>query len=122
PALLRKTRTQRAASKTDQGALLLWQAAVLQKAENASDLGHFSLSDFSPKTLRQIGRMSSKANGPLRAIQDLTDKGIAVVIVPPLPGTFLDGAAMASSAGWPVIGLTLRHDRVDSFWFTLMHE
>src|SRR5262249_49757638 len=37
-------------------------------------------------------------------------------------GTFLDGAAMVSATGTPVIGLTLRHDRVDSFWFTLLHE
>ena len=22
----------------------------------------------------------------------------------------------------PVIGLTLRHDRLDNFWFTLMHQ
>jgi len=24
--------------------------------------------------------------------------------------------------GTPVIGLTLRHDRLDNFWFTLLHE
>src|SRR6266850_6514107 len=33
PALLRKSRSQRAASKTDQTALMLWQAAVLKRAE-----------------------------------------------------------------------------------------
>jgi HTH-type transcriptional regulator/antitoxin HigA len=44
------------------------------------------------------------------------------VILPALPGTFLDGAVMAGRSGNPVIGLTLRHDRVDSFWFTLLHE
>lgn len=26
------------------------------------------------------------------------------------------------SDGSPVIGLTLRHNRVDSFWFCLLHE
>ena len=29
---------------------------------------------------------------------------------------------MQSQAGAPIIGLTLRHDRLDNFWFTLMHE
>ncbi len=29
---------------------------------------------------------------------------------------------MVGRNGAPVIGLTLRHDRVDSFWFTLLHE
>jgi len=29
---------------------------------------------------------------------------------------------MLRGDGTPVIGLTLRHDRVDNFWFTLFHE
>jgi HTH-type transcriptional regulator/antitoxin HigA len=121
-AFLRKTRTQRAASKTDQGALLLWQAAVLQKSETVPLPAKFEHSKFGAKELRHIAKMSTKADGPRRAVRALTDKGILVVIMPSLPGTFLDGAVMASPAGTPVIGLTLRHDRVDSFWFTLLHE
>src|SRR5262249_8419978 len=46
----------------------------------------------------------------------------SVVIMPSLPGTFLDGAVMSDPHGHPIIGLTLRHDRTDSFWFTLLHE
>jgi HTH-type transcriptional regulator/antitoxin HigA len=121
-ALLRKTHTQRAAAKTDQSALLRWQAAVLQKADMQSATGAFDRSSLGTDSLRQIAKMSTKADGPLRAIRELTKKGINVVVMPPLPGTFLDGAAMASRTGKPIIGLTLRHDRIDSFWFTLLHE
>src|SRR5262249_10088348 len=32
------------------------------------------------------------------------------------------GAAMISDFDRPVIGLTLRYDRLDNFWFVLMHE
>jgi HTH-type transcriptional regulator/antitoxin HigA len=39
-----------------------------------------------------------------------------------LPHTLLDGAAMLLADGTPVIALTLRYDRLDSFWFTLLHE
>jgi HTH-type transcriptional regulator/antitoxin HigA len=119
-ALLRKTRTQRAASKTDQSALLLWQAAVVQKSEKPSTV--FRPGALGPDALRQIARMSAKADGPSRAVRRLSTLGVSVVIMPPLPGTFLDGAAMTDPAGSPVIGLTLRHDRTDSFWFTLLHE
>lgn len=122
PALLRQTRSQRAASKTDQGALLLWQSAVLRKAESADALGLFRQSDLTPSVLRQLCRTSTKVDGPRHVVRALAEKGIAVVIMPSLPGTFLDGAAMASADGRPVIGLTLRHDRVDNFWFTLVHE
>ena len=121
-ALLRKTRTQRAASKTDQSALLLWQAAVLQRSEAMRPPVVFDPSKLSSNDLRQIAKMSTRDDGPRRASDELTKKGICVVIMPPLPGTFLDGAAMVSPSGVPVIGLTLRHDRIDNFWFTLLHE
>lgn len=39
-----------------------------------------------------------------------------------LPGTYLDGAAMRREDGIDVIAMTLRHDRIDNFWFTLLHE
>ena len=47
---------------------------------------------------------------------------IALEYVPHLPRTHLDGAALKSHEGRPVIGLTLRYDRIDNFWFTLLHE
>lgn len=121
-ALLRKTRTQRASSKTDQGALLLWQAAVLQRGEQAKPLRPFNYEEFRSKDFRSLARMSQRSDGPRRAITELSANGVSVVILPALPGTFLDGVAMLTSVGMPVIGLTLRHDRIDSFWFTLFHE
>ena len=39
-----------------------------------------------------------------------------------LPRTYLDGAALRLGDGRPVIALTLRYDRIDSFWFCLLHE
>ena len=58
----------------------------------------------------------------MQAVQFLRSRGIAVEIVPHLPRTHLDGAAMRSKDGRPVIGLTLRYDRIDNFWWVLMHE
>ncbi|MFO1111694.1 MAG: ImmA/IrrE family metallo-endopeptidase [Bradyrhizobium sp.] len=121
-ALLRKTRTQRASSKTDQGALLLWQAAVLQRAEALTLANIFDRSEFSRATLRRLAKLSSKIDGIKRALDSLSNLGIAVIVMPSLPGTFLDGAAMVTSTNAPVVGLTLRYDRADNFWFTLLHE
>lgn len=39
-----------------------------------------------------------------------------------MPKTYLDGAACVGVSGNPVIALTLGFERLDSFWFTLMHE
>lgn len=50
--------------------------------------------------------------------------GVRFIVVPHLPRTKLDGVAIPprSSGGNPIIGLTLRYDRIDYFWFTLLHE
>jgi HTH-type transcriptional regulator / antitoxin HigA len=53
--------------------------------------------------------------------QLLLDLGIHFVIVPHLGKTYLDGAAFYIE-GRPVIALTMRYTRIDSFWFTLFHE
>lgn len=47
--------------------------------------------------------------------------GVHFIVVPHLSKTYLDGAAF-DLHGHPIIALTLRYDRIDSFWFTLMHE
>ena len=60
--------------------------------------------------------------GPVKARELLASKGVTLIIERHLPGTYLDGAAMLAENGNPVIGLTLRHDRLDNFWFVLFHE
>ena len=47
--------------------------------------------------------------------------GIHFVIVPHLPKTYLDGAALWIN-DHPIIALSLRYDRIDAFWFTVLHE
>jgi HTH-type transcriptional regulator / antitoxin HigA len=47
--------------------------------------------------------------------------GIHFVLTPHLPHTYLDGALLRLESH-PLIALTLRHDRIDNFWFTLFHE
>lgn len=51
----------------------------------------------------------------------LLNLGIHFVIVPHLKKTYLDGAAFYLGQN-PVIALTLRCNRIDCFWFTLLHE
>lgn len=60
----------------------------------------------------------------LRAIPEIFRKaGIHFLIVEALPGSKIDGVCFWVNEGKsPVIALTLRNDRIDSFWFTLLHE
>jgi len=54
----------------------------------------------------------------------LAEAGVRLVIVEHLPGSKIDGAALwlDESGKAPVIALSLRYDRIDFFWFTLVHE
>ena len=52
----------------------------------------------------------------------LADAGIRLLVVEALPQTRIDGACFWLDATSPVVVLSMRHDRIDSFWFTLMHE
>jgi HTH-type transcriptional regulator/antitoxin HigA len=121
-ALYRKNDQNRANAKTDPYALSAWCWQVLAKA-NESDWDAPYLPPNNPHQLmREVAELSPPADGPLQAVRFLRDRGIAVEIVPHLPRTHLDGAAMKSKDGRPVIGLTLRYDRLDNFWWVLMHE
>lgn len=119
--LLRKTRTPRTNVKTDLGSLQAWCAAVLLKAAKAP-APRTRKKERGQDAARELARLSALPDGLNRVGDALAQLGIVFVIMEHLPGTFLDGAAMCRSDGVPVIALTLRHDRIDNFWFTLLHE
>jgi len=75
-----------------------------------------------PEFIRKVVGLSVLDDGPVQAGRFLAKSGIALVILNYLPGIHLDGAAMVGLSGKPVVAVTLRHDRLDNFWFTLAHE
>ncbi|MGC9966227.1 MAG: ImmA/IrrE family metallo-endopeptidase [Syntrophobacteraceae bacterium] len=52
----------------------------------------------------------------------LAECGIRYVIVESLPSAKIDGVCLWLNDTSPVIGMTLRYDRIDNFWFVLRHE
>ena len=121
-ALFRKTDQNRANAKTDPYALKAWCWQVLAQANDRALSTDYHHDGDQADLLNQVARLSPAIDGPRQAVDFLAEKGIAVEIVRHLPRTHLDGAAMNSATGHPVIGLTLRYDRIDNFWWVLMHE
>jgi HTH-type transcriptional regulator/antitoxin HigA len=111
----------RIGSEANPYALLAWQCRALQLAELSPPKKEFSASTIDDDWLNALARLSRFADGPARTKKHLSDAGIALVIEPRLQSTHLDGAALLGK-DFPVVGLTLRHDRLDNFWFVLMHE
>jgi HTH-type transcriptional regulator/antitoxin HigA len=61
-----------------------------------------------PKEIRHVSAVLAKC-------------GIRFMIIEPLANSKIDGATFWIDDD-PVIVMSLRHDRIDGFWFTLMHE
>ena len=70
------------------------------------------------KKLRQLAAYPKETE---RLSEMLAYYGIRFVVIEPLPGTKIDGAAFWIDDS-PVIAVSARWDRIDAFWFTVMHE
>ena len=59
----------------------------------------------------------------IRKVPDLlSEAGVRFVVVEALQSAKIDGATFWLSDDAPVVGLSLRFDRIDNFWFVLRHE
>jgi HTH-type transcriptional regulator / antitoxin HigA len=112
----------RSGSVPNEYALLAWQARILERARSLTEIKESPEFELDDRWLPNLVSLTKREDGPSRARQMLAEKGIALIIEPHLPESYLDGAAMLNDEGRPVIGLTLRYDRLDNFWFVLLHE
>jgi len=107
--------------EVDQNALRAWQAKVLVIANKQTSM-EFEPIRIGVDQIKEIVQLSAFTTGPLKVGDYLAEFGIPFVILKHLPHTYLDGACFRSQEGRTIIGMTLRHDRQDNFWFTLVHE
>jgi HTH-type transcriptional regulator / antitoxin HigA len=84
---------------------------VAKYSENAlrNAVRKFSLLLNSPEEARKVPRI-------------LMECGVRFVIVESLPAAKIDGVCFWLDDKSPVIGMSLRYDRIDNFWFVLRHE
>lgn len=110
-----------AAEKMDEFALEAWQARALVLAEE-QELPPYVPNSLNDDDMKYLVKLSAFEEGPDLAKKFLQKRGVAFVVLKNLPHTYLDGACFKSPSERPIVGLTLRHDRLDNFWFTLFHE
>jgi HTH-type transcriptional regulator/antitoxin HigA len=111
----------RLGSKPDQHALTAWRIRAVTVAMQEK-LPGYKQGTVTLDFLRQVARLSFLDTGPLLAKEFLNKHGIHLVCERHLSKTHLDGAALKLPDGSRAVALTLRHDRLDNFWFTLFHE
>lgn len=108
-------------SKIIDDTLLAWRIRIMNVAIKEK-LPEWNKSILTDSFFSRLAKLSYFDEGPKLAKEFLNKAGIHFVIEEHLKGTHLDGSAMLLPDGSPVIALTLRYDRLDSFWFTLFHE
>jgi HTH-type transcriptional regulator/antitoxin HigA len=89
--------------------------------------GNFPLAaEFFPDKLhsaeKKIRQLAAFPKEVRHLSQMLAYYGIRFVIIEPLPGARIDGAAFWLDEYSPVIAISARWDRIDAFWFTVIHE
>lgn len=112
----------RSSPLTDKHALAAWAVCILKKADKINLSNKYKPGTIDLEYMQTLAKLSSKDNSPLLVQEQLRKVGITLIIEPHFARTHLDGAAILIHKDHPVIGLTLRYDRLDNFWFTLMHE
>jgi HTH-type transcriptional regulator / antitoxin HigA len=76
-------------------------------------------------TRAAIPRLKALLSAPeeaRRAPRILQECGIRLVVVEGLKSSKIDGVCFWLNEHSPVIGMTMRYDRMDNFWFVLRHE
>lgn len=119
--MLRKS-NYRSSPLTDKHALAAWAVWVLKKAKKVRILKKYEHGTLDLNFMQELTKLSAKEDSPILAREYLRKYGIVLIIEPHFSKTYLDGSAILINKDNPIIGLTLRYDRLDNFWFTLMHE
>lgn len=109
------------ARRPEPGAQLAWVRRVEAVAKGKTRKGAFSRAALE-RAIPSLLDYAARAEDAPRALELVASLGIRVGVVPPLPKSFVDGVAFHEEGGQPVLGISLRYDRVDAFWFSLLHE
>jgi len=120
-ALLRAPQSQNGTRTMNDYALEAWVARVKQQARKQAIETSYKDGVITNDWMRELVKLSRFKEGPKLAKEYLARHGIVLVIEPHFKKTYLDGAAMLDGDR-AIIGMTLRHDRLDNFWFVLLHE
>lgn len=122
PALLRGSLAVAEVKEVKDPRLTAWLAhlnwlSTRERYESPYEPGRVSVD-----AIQHIAKMSVSEDGPVRAVTYLRKLGVSVHVTKAIPGTRVDGCAFWCLANRPLIGLSLRYDRLDNFWFSLLHE
>ncbi|HCT4808045.1 TPA: ImmA/IrrE family metallo-endopeptidase [Pseudomonas aeruginosa] len=101
----------------------IWLSQVKRLAESIVSTGKVSsFKKLELHQLKEIAKLSLDVESLESISSHLLNYGIVLIYLQQTSGMKTDGVLFKLSCGTPVVGMTLRYDRYDYYWFTLMHE
>ncbi len=100
---------------------LAWLCRARHLACAVSVTAQFSDQSFQA-ALSMLAKLKSAIEEIRHVPKVLVEAGIRFLVVEHLPSTKIDGVCFWLDARSPVIAISMRYDRIDWFWHTLMHE
>lgn len=99
---------------------LVWIHRVMTLAREmmVSRFTEFTIRD----AIKKLGLLRQAPEEASRVPVILAEAGIRFVVVESLKAAKIDGVTFWLDEESPVIGMSLRFDRIDNFWFVLRHE
>ncbi len=101
----------------------VWLSNIQRLAEIVAAVGGVSyFNGLTNGALKELSELSLDARNLSVVSSHLLRHGIILIYLPQTSGMRTDGVLFRLSSGNPVIGMSLRYNRYDYYWFTLMHE
>jgi HTH-type transcriptional regulator / antitoxin HigA len=97
-----------------------WLSRAMQLAQ-AVNVKTFSEMAFAA-ALSSLKTLLRDPEGTRQVPPILAEAGVRFLTIETLPQTRIDGACLWLNENSPVIAMSLRFDRIDAFWHTLLHE
>lgn len=97
-----------------------WLSRAMQLAQ-AVNVKTFSEMAFAA-ALSRLKTLLRDPEGTRQVPPILAEAGVRFLTIETLPQTRIDGACLWLNENSPVIAMSLRFDRIDAFWHTLLHE
>lgn len=120
--MFRASKDEIGAEESLQRALVLsWMSLIGIRAKSV-DLPTFSAERLTKDFLGELVKLSTDPNNLAEIPRILQTIGIGLVIEKAIDRAKVDGAVYVNENGNPIIAMSLRYDRIDNFWFTLLHE
>ncbi|WP_433767486.1 ImmA/IrrE family metallo-endopeptidase [Pseudomonas putida] len=103
--------------------VFIWLSQVQRFAEIVVSTGKVQkFQGLTRESLKEISKLSLNVENIKSISSLLWQHGVVLIYLPQTAGMKTDGVFFKLPCGTPIVGMTLRYDRYDYFWFTLMHE